>query len=117
MGATVLVVEDDAATRNLLGSVLRLTDMEPVLLTNAEDALERLPDEHPDVVLCDLSLPGMNGDAFVEKLRSSDLSGTPVVLMSAYKEPEQHRADAFLTKPFDPFEVAELVERLAEDGQ
>ena len=116
MGAKVVVIEDDRAVLRLLDSILRSSDMEPVLFTNAEDALERLPDERPEVVVCDLSLPGMNGVAFVEILRTTALAGTPVLLMSAYGEPKQHSADIFLGKPFDPLDVSQLVERMARDG-
>jgi CheY-like chemotaxis protein len=117
MGAKVLVVEDDAAMRHMLGSVLNISDLEPVLLTSAEEALEWLPDEQPDVILCDLDLPGMNGDAFIEVVRSSDLAATPIILMSAYQEPKVHRADAFFAKPFDPFEVADLVQEMSRLGR
>jgi CheY-like chemotaxis protein len=55
----------------------------------------------------------MDGAAFVEVVRSSDLANTPVILMSAYEEPEQHSAHTFLRKPFDPFEVVQLVEAMA----
>jgi two-component system phosphate regulon response regulator PhoB len=113
VGAIVLVVEDDPALRRLLGYILETNGLTPVLLGNAEDALERLPDEHPDVIICDVNLPGMQGTEFVEILRSGDLAATPVVLMSAYGEPEQHSADMYVGKPFEPFELAQLVERLS----
>ena len=116
MAATVLVIEDDPATGRLLESVLQIGGLQPVLITNAEDALERLPDEEPDVILCDLQLPGMDGAAFIEIVKASDLADTPVVLMSAYGEPEQHSADTFVGKPFDPFEVTHLIETMARDG-
>jgi two-component system response regulator GlrR len=117
MSATVLVVEDDPAMRRLLASVLQVSAIEPVLLSNAEDALRRLPQDQPNLNLCDLNLPGMNGAAFVEALRSSDLAKTPVILMSAHAEPAQHSADLFLSKPFDPFDVVGLVEEMIHDGQ
>jgi len=113
MGATVFVVEDDAATRHMLGSVFTTTELKAVLLTSAEDALERLRDEPPDVILCDLNLPGMNGDAFIDAAKSSGLADTPMILMSAYGEPKQHSADVFLGKPFDPFAVVDLVEEMS----
>jgi CheY-like chemotaxis protein len=117
MSATVLVVEDDPATQRLLASVLQDSAIQPVLLSNAEDALRRLPHELPNLVLCDLNLPGMNGAAFIDALRSSDLANTPVILMSAHEEPAQHSADLFLPKPFDPFAVVNLVEEMIRDGQ
>jgi DNA-binding response OmpR family regulator len=111
MGAKVMIVEDDAATRRLLGYVLQANDLHPILLDNAEDALERLPDEQPNVIVCDADLPGMDGRDFIQVLRSGDLAGTPVVLLNGKRE--QDSADEFLEKPFDALELAQLVERLS----
>jgi CheY-like chemotaxis protein len=113
LGATALVVEDDPATRRLLGSVLHTSGLETVLLGSAEDALERLPDDRPDIIICDLNLPGMNGAAFIEIIRSGEMAETPVILMSAYGESDHHSADIYLGKPFEPIELAQLVERLS----
>jgi two-component system phosphate regulon response regulator PhoB len=117
MNATVLVVEDDPAMQRLLASVLQDSAIEPVLLSNAEDALRRLPQDLPNLILCDLNLPGMNGAAFIEALRASDLAKTPVILMSAHDEPPQHSANLFVSKPFDPFVVVDLVEEMIRNGQ
>ena len=113
----VLVVEEDAALGRLLGSLLHTSDLESVVLANAEAALEWLPDKQPTVILCDLDLPGLNGVAFIELVRSGQLAHTPVILMSVYDEPKEHSADAFIGKPFDPFEVLQLVEAMSRDGR
>jgi CheY-like chemotaxis protein len=111
LGVTGMVVEDDAATRRLLGYVLQTNDFQAILLDNAEDALERLPDEQPDVIVCDADLPGMDGRDFIQVLRSANLAAAPVILLNGNHE--QDSADAFLEKPFDPLELAQLVERLS----
>jgi two-component system, OmpR family, response regulator MtrA len=119
MSNTVLVVEDDSALLNMLGIALRSTGHSTVLSSDAESALERLPDESPDIILCDVNLPGMNGAEFTKAIKSSQLlADTPVILMSAYDEPKDHGADAFVRKPFDPVEVIQLVdEKLAWQEQ
>lgn len=109
MRVTVMVVEDNEPLRHLLGTTLRTSGLNPVLVSDAETALRRLAREHPDVILCDVELPGMNGDRLSEVIKSSELASIPVVLMSAI-EPNQHTADAFIAKPFDPFEVVDLIE-------
>jgi CheY-like chemotaxis protein len=110
----VLVVEDDPSLLMMLNVTLRSSGHAVVLSSDAERALERLPDESPDVILCDVNLPGMKGTQFTELVKSDPLlADTPVVLMSAYDEPQAHAADAFVSKPFDPIEVTELVEELA----
>jgi CheY-like chemotaxis protein len=111
MSNTVLVVEDDSAVLNILGIALRSTGHSTVLSSDAESALERLPDKSPDIILCDVNLPGMNGAEFTMAIKSSQLlADTPVILMSAYDEPKDHGADAFVRKPFDPVEVIQLVD-------
>ena len=114
MGNTVLVVEDDPSLLMMLSVTLRSSGHEVVLSSDAELALETLPEESPDVILCDVNLPGMKGTEFTEIVKSTPLlADTPVVLMSAYDEPTSHAADRFVSKPFDPIEVTELVEELA----
>jgi CheY-like chemotaxis protein len=118
MGNTVLVVEDDSAVLTMLSVALRATGHSTALSCDAESALARLPDEDPDLILCDVNLPGMNGTEFTQIVKSAPLlADIPVVLMSAYKEPRKHAADAFVSKPFDPFELTQLVEELASNGR
>ncbi len=114
MGNTVLVLEDDPSLLMMLSVTLRSSGHEVVLSSDAELALETLPEESPDVILCDVNLAGMKGTEFTEIVKSTPhLADTPVVLMSAYDEPESHAADVFVSKPLDPIEVTELVEELA----
>lgn len=112
MHEIVMVVEDDRSIRHLLGAVLRANGLEPVLVPDAETALERLPSEQPDVILCDVKLPGMNGDQLCQIVKSGKLASTALVLMSAYDEPNHHAADAFIAKPFEPSEVVDLIESI-----
>jgi CheY-like chemotaxis protein len=56
----------------------------------------------------------MNGSEFAGLLKSAPpLADTPVILMSAYDEPRKHAAQAFVSKPFDPIDLINLVEELA----
>jgi len=114
MDNTVLVIEDDPKVLTMLAFALRSSGHATLLCSDAESALEGLPDEKPNVILCDVNLPGMNGADFTQTLKSSpSLADTPVILMSAYDEPRGHAADVFVSKPFDPIEVVQLVEVLA----
>jgi CheY-like chemotaxis protein len=112
---TVVVVEDDSAIITMLTIALGFTGDSTVLsVKDAESALDRLSNEKPEVILCDVKLPGMSGAEFTDIVKSAPaLSSTPVILMSAHGEPEHHAADAFVSKPFDPYELAQLVEELA----
>jgi CheY-like chemotaxis protein len=114
MGHTVFVVEDDATVLRLVSVTLRAYGYDAITSSNAEGALEKLPDEMPDVIICDVQLPGMNGAQFTDLVKAAPLlTDTPVILMSAHDEPQQHAAQAFVSKPFDSLEMVRLVEELA----
>ena len=65
----VLVVEDAAPVRKLLASVLGANDFDVQLAEDGEQALEMISHEAPDIVLCDLNMPVMNGKELLEKVR------------------------------------------------
>ena len=85
--------------------------------SNGRQALERIAAEKPDLILSDFMMPVMDGTALVAALAgSSDLASIPVVLMSSL--PEAAIAErcnghvAFLRKPFNIFDVVEIVVKL-----
>jgi CheY-like chemotaxis protein len=113
MGNMVLVVEDNPSLLDMLGVTFRSSGYSTVLCPNAEAVLGRLAGQSPDAIICDVNLPGMAGTQFTDLVKLSRRFGdTPVVLMSAYGEPEKHSADAFVSKPFDPMEMVEVVDDL-----
>ena len=100
---TVMVVEDDAAIREVVVEILAYEGFEPVEARNGLEALARLRRDGvaPALILLDLMMPVMNGWQFrIEQLRDPSLARIPVVLMSA-SEPEGLVADGHVVKPFD----------------
>lgn len=69
---TVLIVDDDFAARLTLSGLLWREGYRIAFATSAEDALERLEQIKPDVILCDLIMQGTNGDEFCSQLKSHD---------------------------------------------
>jgi CheY-like chemotaxis protein len=83
----------------------------------ADSALNALDTVHPDAVVLDVVLPGMDGAALVQKIRRSDeFAELPVVLISAYEEPQNHAADRFMRKPLDTFALARTIRDLCPSG-
>lgn len=68
---TLLIIEDDPATRLALACMVADDRYQVVMANSAEDALERLPLIDPDLILCDFLLEGMNGRQFCEALKSN----------------------------------------------
>lgn len=108
--ATCLIVDDEAAILRLVSTVLEDMGCETLLAPNAEAALEILADVSPDLMITDVRLPGMDGIELARVVKSSaGHSSMPVILMSAFGEPQNHVGDDFITKPFDIEMVTDFV--------
>ena len=113
---TILVVEDDADINNLLAKILRQADYQVTQVYSGSEAALRLEHESPDLILLDLMLPGMSGEALLEKLRSELGCDAPVIILSAKTAVGDKvgllklGADDYITKPFEPEEVLARIE-------
>ena len=109
----ILIVEDDAAVRNLMAVTLETRDYRYHLAENGAEALIEATTHQPDVMLLDLGLPDMDGVEIIRKVRS--WSGMPIIVISARSEDSDKvealdaGADDYLTKPFS---VDEMLARL-----
>ncbi|SKC37655.1 response regulator transcription factor [Krasilnikoviella flava] len=102
--ARVMVVEDDAAVRTVVGDYLRAAGYDVSLYSEGVSAREALRADLPDVLVVDRMLPGVTGDDLCREVRrSSDL---PVIMLTALGAVEQRirglerGADDYVTKPF-----------------
>jgi CheY-like chemotaxis protein len=120
----ILVVDDDETILRLLQVNLEMEGHEVLTAGDGYAALERLREGRPEVVLLDVMMPGLDGWQVCEQIRADDdaaLAAIPVVFLSARaQESDLARgtevgADAYVTKPFDPLALIELVERLAAE--
>ena len=111
--AAILVVEDDAAVRNLMAVTLETQGYQYRLARTGGEAMIELTTHQPDIMLLDLGLPDMEGVDIIRKVRS--WSAMPVIVISARTEDGDKvealdaGADDYLTKPFS---VDELLARL-----
>jgi CheY-like chemotaxis protein len=103
----VLIVDDAADNRMLLGALLD-TDYETAEAENGEQCLEMLESFQPDLILLDVSMPGISGyDTCVALRKREATATTPVIFVSAKDSPEERLegfeagADDYLTKPID----------------
>lgn len=109
----ILVVEDDAAVRNLISTTLETHAYKFHLAPTGEAAILEATSYHPDVVLLDLGLPDLDGVEVIRKIRT--WSKVPIIVISARSEDTDKidaldaGADDYLTKPFS---VEELLARL-----
>jgi two-component system phosphate regulon response regulator PhoB len=112
MPATVLVVEDEPAIQELIALGLAQAGQRAVLADSAEQALERIRDELPDLVLLDWMLPGQSGLEFARRLRAeARTKALPIIMLTARGAEEdklrglETGADDYVTKPFSMKEL------------
>jgi PAS domain S-box-containing protein len=108
-GGRILVVDDDADNRQILARRLEREGFTAVTDASGGGALERLAREQFDLVLLDLSMPGMNGFQVLERMKAEHtLEEIPVIVLSAFDDQDnvvrsiEMGAEDFLGKPFDP---------------
>lgn len=114
----VLVVDDDPAARLLCAASLERMGLQVLEATNGRQALERARLDAPQLVLTDVSMPGLSGFELAEALRLDERTRTiPVIFISGeLSARSQARALAlgalgYVTKPFEPTALAEIVAR------
>ena len=117
--ASILLVEDDPDLRSLTALVLGSGGHAVREAEGAEQGLRMARNEAPDLVVCDVVMPGMNGYQFVAAVRDDPrLCTIPVVLLTSLSERAQVRvgmmagADDYLAKPLQPKELLDSVEAL-----
>lgn len=99
----VLVVNDDHDLRRLIQLALESEGFRVVTAANGREALERVEQEMPGVILLDVRMPVMNGWEFVRAFRARHESNTPIVMLTAEARPwdAQVPADVHLAGAFD----------------
>ena len=118
-GARVLIVDDDADTRDVLVYALRAAGVKVTAVGSAGEALAALTAEASDLVVSDLSMPGEDGFALVRRLRERDGGRRrPAIALTAHARPDDRRRalaagfDAYLVKPVEAKDLVALVARL-----
>lgn len=111
-----MVVEDSAVTRAVIRARLAAEDVEIVEAVDGQDAIDQLQDVAPDVVLCDMEMPRVDGHGVLAWLRAHpELSSTPVVFLTAIDSVDDAvraldgGAHDYLRKPFEPVELVSRV--------
>ncbi len=114
----ILVADDEQNLLLLLKDNLEEYGFDVVTATNGQEALDKALSVVPSVVILDVEMPKLNGWQVCEKIRAdSRLKNTPVLILSAYAQPEDIKkglalgANHYLTKPF---KMKDLIDVLAD---
>jgi two-component system cell cycle response regulator DivK len=111
-----LIVEDDRDIVALFRHVLDVAGYHTEIVLNGKEAMERLENSHPNIVLLDLQLPGMSGIEILKRMRADErMKNIPVVVITAYPPYADSlpvEPDLLLLKPVDINQLSSLVQRL-----
>jgi DNA-binding response OmpR family regulator len=121
MSITVLTIEDQPDIRRLIRMTLEFKGFRVLEAGDGESGIALARAEKPDLILLDVMMPGMSGLEVGRALTADPLlSATPVVMLSALGTADDRSSGlltgvrAYLVKPFSPWELLDLVEKLTE---
>ena len=112
MSRTILLVEDEAPIRDMLNFVLVQAGYKVVEAEDYNDALAKIKEPYPDLILLDWMLPGGSGVKLAKQIKQHDVAkDIPVIMLTARSEEDdkikglEAGADDYVTKPFSPKEL------------
>jgi len=112
MKETILIVEDEKDIVKMLEYNLKKEGLQTLSACNGEDALDMAARQHPDLVILDLMLPGIDGLEVCKNLKGNTKTASIPVIMLTAKSQESDKivglelgADDYMTKPFSPREL------------
>lgn len=117
----ILVIEDDILILESIIELLQNEGYECLKAVNGEEGIEIAKEETPDLIICDIQMPGLNGYEVLQHLRANPRTSTiPFIFLSALVDKSDLRkgmilgADDYLTKPFQPEELISSVKTRLE---
>jgi CheY-like chemotaxis protein len=121
MAATILVIDDDESIRDLLRMHLSAAGYEVNVAPDAIAAGYLVLRSPPDLIICDINMPHMDGFEFIEALKSdTTLPSIPVIFLSSYNDGDERSkqlgAVGYLTKPVRADKLLQLVAKHVPGG-
>lgn len=117
----ILVIEDESQILLNLQEILELGDFSVITATNGKIGLQLAKSKNPDLIICDIMMPGLSGYEVLTKLRKDSKSADiPLIFLTAKADRNDLRqgmglgADDYITKPFKPFEILQAVKARLE---
>lgn len=102
---TILVIEDDPTTRELVADTLQQVHFSVLQSPDGQAGLREMYENHPDLIILDINMPAMDGWTVCQRIR--EVSNIPIIILTAQDSPEEIikglelGADDYVVKPFD----------------
>ena len=113
----ILVIDDEKGIRETLTEILSLVGYDVITATNGLDGIKFAETQFPDLIICDIMMPGIDGYEVARRVRdNSDMVAVPFLFLSAKASNKDFRkglgagADDYLVKPFGSKELVDTVE-------
>jgi DNA-binding response OmpR family regulator len=117
MSRKILIIEDEVTMRRNVALMLELEGHTPLVADSGLEGIEMARNDRPDLILCDVMMPGMDGYTVLGMLRAEEsMRGIPFVFLTARGDSQDVRhglelgADAYLTKPVTREDLLAAVE-------
>jgi len=114
--SSILIIEDDESYRNSIEMILQLEGYDVRKASSGAGGIVMIREKRPDLILCDIMMPGMNGYSVLEDLKhDSRIADIPFIFVTALNERNEVRrgmsegADDYLSKPFSAKELVAAV--------
>ena len=115
--STVLIIDDEPELLENVVDLLEVEGFDPIATEDAVEGIQLARTYRPDLIVCDIMMPGLNGHDVLETIRATDgLQTTPFIFLTAKSTPDDIRegmalgADDYLSKPFRAAELVRAVE-------
>ena len=119
MGKTILIVDDSATIRQVVGMTLKGAGYEVMEASDGKDALNKLDGKKINLIISDVNMPNMDGITFVKEAKKlANYKFTPVIMLtteskdSKKQEGQAAGAKAWVVKPFQPEQMLAAVAKL-----
>ncbi|BEE18939.1 response regulator [Aeromonas enteropelogenes] len=119
MGKTILIVDDSATIRQVVGMTLKTAGYDVLEAQDGKDALNKLDGKKINLIISDVNMPNMDGISFVKEAKKlSSYKFTPVIMLttesqdSKKQEGQAAGAKAWVVKPFQPEQMLAAVAKL-----
>ena len=119
MAKTILIVDDSASMRQVVGITLRAAGYDVIEGRDGKDALFKLTGQKVHLIISDVNMPVMDGIAFLKAVKQMPAyKFTPVIMLTTESEDSKKRegqeagARAWVVKPFQPEQLVGAVQRL-----
>jgi len=114
---TILIIEDNEDIRENVAEILMLSNYKVLTAANGKEGIETAQQKHPDLIICDIMMPGVDGYGVLHVLhKDADTQNIPFIFLTSKSERSDFRiamemgADDYITKPFAGNELLNAIE-------